>query len=79
MPKKLYIVDLTNEQREELIDLTGKGKASARKLTRARILLKADEGWKDEQIVAALAGLCTIKPHNKEYLSGGIRASVGFE
>jgi hypothetical protein len=42
MPKKKYIVDLTGEEREELETLISSGAYSARKLTRARILLKAD-------------------------------------
>jgi hypothetical protein len=45
MPKKKYIVDLTPEEREALETLLSSGKDSARKLTRARILLKADEDW----------------------------------
>lgn len=73
MPKKLYIVDLTNEEREELVELTRKGKASARKLTRARILLKADEGWKDEQIVAALdTSDSTVERTRKRFVEGGL-------
>ena len=43
MPAKRYPVLLDSEQRESLIRLISIGKDSARKLTRARILLKADE------------------------------------
>ena len=41
---KRYIVDLTADERGNLLALLGKGMAPARKLTRARILLLADEG-----------------------------------
>jgi len=41
---KRYIVDLTADARAELLTLLPKGVAPARKLTRARILLLADEG-----------------------------------
>jgi hypothetical protein len=41
---KKYIVELTVEQREELSHMISTGKASARELTHARILLKADQG-----------------------------------
>jgi hypothetical protein len=41
---KLYRVKLTPEERDQLLELLSKGKASARTLTHARILLKADEG-----------------------------------
>ena len=39
---KKYIVELTAAQREELSHMIATGKASARELTHARILLKAD-------------------------------------
>src|SRR5712671_2152588 len=41
---KLYRVKLTPEERAQLLELLSKGKAAARTLTHARILLKADEG-----------------------------------
>ena len=40
---KRYLVDLTRRERTELLGLLNKGIASARMLTRARILLAADE------------------------------------
>src|SRR5438067_2411339 len=56
---KLYRVKLTPEERAQLLDLLSKGKAAARTLTHARILLKADEGvagprLSDESIAEAL-------------------------
>ena len=41
---KRYQVQLTDQERQELQKLISAGIAPARKLTRARILLKADEG-----------------------------------
>jgi hypothetical protein len=41
---KVYRVKLTPEERAQLHELVSKGKAAARTLTHARILLKADEG-----------------------------------
>ena len=53
-----YRVTLTAEERADLEQLVSSGKAAARKLTHARILLLADEALGDErpddQIVAAL-------------------------
>ena len=53
-----YRVTLTEEERTELEQVVSRGKAAARKLTHARILLLADdargEERPDEQIVAAL-------------------------
>ena len=54
MPRKKHIVDLTAEEREELEGLLSAGVVSARKLTRARILLKADEDWTDDAVSEAL-------------------------
>ncbi len=56
---KKYVVKLSDEERERLTALIGKGKHPARQLLKARILLKADasdagEGWSDSQIAAAL-------------------------
>ena len=56
---KKYIVELTAAQREELSHMISTGRASARELTHARILLKADHvpegpGWSDAQIAEAL-------------------------
>jgi transposase len=73
MPEKLYLVSLADEERDELLALTRKGKVSARKLTRARILLKADEGWKDEQIIAALnCSDSTVERTRKRFVEGGL-------
>ena len=59
MPAKIYHVKLTEEERETLNALVKKGKGVARRLTRSRILLLADEnredgGWKDADIAQAL-------------------------
>jgi transposase len=56
---KLYRVKLAAEERAHLHELLSKGKAAARTLTHARILLKADEGvdgprLTDDEIAEAL-------------------------
>jgi putative transposase len=55
MPTKKYIVDLTAEERETLVGVIRHGKAAARQVTRARILLKADEGVTGEEIAEEVA------------------------
>ncbi len=57
--QKVYHVTLTSEERVALQTLIAQGAAAARALTRARILLKADEApgspaWTDTRIAAAL-------------------------
>ena len=59
MPAKRYLVELTPDERQELTKLVSAGKRAARTLTRARILLKADQaqggpGWDDGRIADAL-------------------------
>jgi len=46
-----YEVCLDQEQKEFLVNLTRKGKESARKINRARVLLHAAEGKKDKEIM----------------------------
>jgi hypothetical protein len=57
--KKKYPVIFTETEREHLKSLIAAGTAPARKLTHARILLKADQslegpGWVDEQVAEAV-------------------------
>jgi transposase len=51
---KRYQVQLNSEERTELQKLISRGVASARKLTRARILLKVDEGLTKTEVSQAL-------------------------
>ena len=56
---KKYVVRLSTEERQQLEMLIRKGKGPARRLLKARILLKADvsdagPGWSDSRIIAAL-------------------------
>ena len=56
---KKYVVRLSGEERERLEALIRKGKSPARRLLKARILLKADisevgAGWSDNRIIEAL-------------------------
>ena len=54
MSGKRYAIQLTTEEREQLNRLVRGGKHAARILTRARVLLKLDEGWNVPQIASAL-------------------------
>src|SRR6516162_9213457 len=56
---KKYVVRLSGEEREWLETLIRKGKSPARRVLKARILLKADvseagKGWSDNRIIEAL-------------------------
>ncbi|HEX4826892.1 MAG TPA: IS630 family transposase [Xanthobacteraceae bacterium] len=59
MSVKKYVVRLSGEERERLETLLRKGKSPARRVLKARILLKADvseagKGWSDNRIIEAL-------------------------
>jgi transposase len=73
MPAKKYIVKLEPGEREQLLDMTHKGEIGARKMKRALILLKADEGWKDEAIIQALnTNRSTVERTRKRFVEGGL-------
>jgi len=79
---KRYIVTLTAEERCALQALTAAGKASARKLTHARILLKADRGpegpgCNDEEITEGLeVGHATVERVREQFVEEGLEAAL---
>lgn len=81
MPKK-YRVTLTPEEREQLTDMVSNGKAAARALTHARILLKTDEAeggpaWTDAAVCEALdVGLCTVMRVRERFVEEGLAAAL---
>ena len=73
MPAKKYIVRLESDERNHLLAMTSKGAIGARKMKRAQILLKADEGWKDEVIIQALnTSRSTVERTRKRFVEGGL-------
>jgi len=75
--RKKYIVNLTAEEKEQLHRLLSCGSQRARKLTRARILLKADEGWTDRTICAALdVSVPTVERTRRRFIEEGFEASL---
>ena len=77
---KKYVVRLSGEERQQLEMLIRKGKNRARRLLKARILLKADvseagEGWSDSRIMAALdASPSMIYRVRKQLVEEGLEA-----
>jgi hypothetical protein len=68
-------VTLSESERASLHTFIHAGKANARTFTRARVLLKADEGWTDQQICAAfeISRNTSIRVRHL-YLQGGVEA-----
>lgn len=74
---KKYIVDLTDEERTDLKKLLQSGKTRARRMYRARILLLADEGRTDEEIVGALhVGRSTVERTRMRFVEGGVERAL---
>ena len=82
MPKKKYIVSLSELERQELEELTRKGKAALYKVNHARILLLADTnseggGWNDESISRALdISVATIERVRQRLVEEGLESAL---
>ena len=80
--RKRYVVVLSEQERAFLRTLIGQGAASARALTHARILLKANQGeagpgWTDAAIGAALeVNPATVARVRMRYVAAGLDAAV---
>jgi transposase len=77
MPRKKYIINLVDNERKTLVDMTKKGTIKARKFKRATILLKANEGLSDPQIMAAVdVSRPTVERIRKRYVEGGLEKAL---
>jgi len=80
--KKKYIVTLAQDERQMLRTMLSRGKAAARKLVHARILLKADAGsegpgWNDDQIAESLElGRATVERVRRQFVEEGLEAAL---
>ncbi len=85
MPHKKYLVTLTPLERQQLRQLVSAGKRSARTLTRARILLQADQAdggpaWDDTEIAEALGcGLRTVERVRQRLVERGLDAALSHK
>jgi transposase len=70
--RKVYVVDLSEEEKAQLQRLTKKGKTSARKMNRARVLLLANQGETDKQIAEAVGvGTSSVERIRKRFVTEG--------
>jgi transposase len=83
MPHKKYLVTLTPEERDWLTGLVSAGKRSALTITRARILLKADQAdggpaWEDQGIAQALdCSVRTVERVRQRFVERGPEQALG--
>lgn len=76
LPK--YTVALSDEERTDLRALVRRGTASARRLTRARILLKADEDRTDVAVAEAVGvGIATVHRIRQRCVEEGLEVALG--
>lgn len=82
MPSKQYHVELSPDEREHLLERIGRGERPAREQTRARLLLKVDEGpegpsWTDAQAAEALeVAEGTVAALRRRFCKRGLRGTV---
>ena len=80
--REKFTVTLTKDEREKLEQVVAKGKGAARKLTRARILLKVDEGsfgpaCSDEEVIDALeTSESTVYRLRRRFVCEGLEAAL---
>jgi transposase len=75
MSKKKYLVTLSDNEREQLEPLLPSGTHATRAVARARMLLKAAEGWQESAIAAALAmGQATVERLRQRFVAAGLEA-----
>jgi hypothetical protein len=79
---KKYLVTLNDEERLSLSALVSSGHAAAKRITHARILLKADAAdggpaWRDADIASALeVGVRTVERVRERFVERGLEAAL---
>lgn len=80
--RKRYLVTLTAEEREDLKRLVSRGKAAAKKLARARILLLADQAEggpakPDSEVAEAVTcGRATVERVRRQFVEEGLEHTL---
>lgn len=70
---KKYIVKLTREEKQYLKSIISSGKHAAKKILKARILLKANEGWTDAKIAEAFdVTIRTLERMRQQFVEEGL-------
>ena len=74
---KKYVVRLSEEQRGRLRKAISSGRAAARELAHARVLLEADEGRTDDEVAASVrVSPNTVARVRRRFCSGGPDAAL---
>lgn len=75
---KKYLIDLTSDERTFLMEITSKGKASARKIKRANLLLMADQKQHTEKQITELLGVSssTIYRTKRDFVEDSLERAL---
>lgn len=77
MEREQYVVRLAHEQREALRHVVRGGKNPARRVARARVLLKVDAGWSAPKIAQALdVSVGTVYRIKRLFVAGGLERAL---
>lgn len=81
MPKIKYAVRISEDERSELMKIIKKGKASAKEILHANILLATDDTRKPKLTVIEAAEVCsttstTVQKIRKQYVQGGLTTAL---
>ena len=78
MVQEKYGVQLSTQEKGRLRKMIRSGRSSAQAITRARILLKTDEGWSAAQVAAALdVSERTVFRAKRRYAEEGLEEVLG--
>ena len=81
-PNIKYRIELTSEQREELIEISKNGKKTAKQVNYSNVLLMADDNavagrWRDEDISQALnMHINTVASIRKKFVLEGVKPAL---
>jgi transposase len=74
---KKYKINLSEQQRQELLDLVKKGSAKARKIRRAQTLLMASDGKNDQTIAETLhISVATVERTRKQFCCEDLESTL---
>ena len=81
MPSIKYVIELSNHDRAELLDIVKKGKSPARTILRANILLASDKGSDKYMTVSEIATAyhttpTTVQTVRTSYCEKGLEATI---
>ena len=77
MRKKVYVVELSDDERQQLQQMIRGGATRARLINRAQILLHAAEGKADQEIATALhTSLSTVWRIRKRFTADGLEGAL---